>query len=79
MPLDAQTQRALGNVQARNRETALDTARRLRDRADYMIFVLETGGLPTESLSNLVTILDTRLAAMATHIEMTKAIEADGT
>lgn len=79
MPLDAQTQRTLGNVQARNRETALDTARRLRDRADYMIRVLETGGLPTESLTWLSTVLDTRLAAMATHVELTEVIAADGT
>lgn len=79
MALDMQTQRALGNVASRNRETALMTARQIRDRAGYMVKVLETGGLPTESFIDLVTVLDTRLAAMATHAEMTEIIAADGT
>jgi hypothetical protein len=79
MPLDAQTQRALSNVEARNRETALTTARQIHERAAQMVVELGTGGLPTESLTWLSTILDTRLAALATQVEMTAIIAADGT
>jgi len=79
MALDARTMQMMGSVSTRNRETALDTARRIRDRADYMIKALTTGGVPTESLSELSTVLDTRLAALMTQHELESIIEADGT
>jgi len=75
MALDAQTQRMMRNVSDRNRQTALDTARRIRDRLDYVIKALDTGGAPTESVSELSTILDT---ALMTQVELESIITADG-
>lgn len=79
MALDMQTQRAMKNVRDRNRQTALDTARRMRDRLDYIVKALSTGGVPTESVSELSTILDTRLAGLMTQVELESIIVADGT
>jgi len=79
MALDAQTQRMMRNVSDRNRQTALDTARRIRDRLDYVIKALTAGGVPTESVSELSTILDMRLAGLMTQAELESIITADGT
>lgn len=79
MALDMHTQRAMKNVRDRNRQTALDTARRIQSRLDYVIKALATGGVPTESVSELSTILDMRLAGLMTQAELESIIEADGT
>jgi hypothetical protein len=78
MALDARTQQMMKNVRDRNQQTALDTARRIRDRMDYMVKVLSTGGVPTESVSELSTILDQRLAGLMTQHELESIIVADG-